>query len=168
MKIPPLAALWLALAILAIPRQLLAQNALIQSRDDVIVVLITEQEAALTSRKKSAVSLASNSAEDNRGITRNPQIFLVSPSAAVTSPLLHFEIKFLTFNGAQIDPARVKITYLKQSPIDLTPRVTAFIRSDGIDIPRAQVAPGKHQIQVDVVDTEDREASKILNLDISR
>jgi hypothetical protein len=78
------------------------------------------------------VALASNGAADDRAITRNPKIFLVSPSAAVTGSLIHFEIKFLAFNGAQIDPKLVKITYLKQSQIDLTPRVATFILTAAI------------------------------------
>ena len=159
--------LWLALAALVMPAQLSAQNVLTRPENDAVVVLITEQEAALASGKKSPVALASNGAADDRAITRNPKIFLVSPGAAVTASLIHFEIRFLAFNGAQIDPKLVKITYLKQSPIDLTPRVAAFIRSDGIDVRRAQVAPGKHLIQIDVVDTEGREASKLLTLDVA-
>jgi hypothetical protein len=42
----------LALAILAMPLQPLAQNALTRPDDDAVVVLITEQEAALASQKK--------------------------------------------------------------------------------------------------------------------
>jgi hypothetical protein len=162
-----LALVTLALQALAMPAQLSAQNAS-PRRDDAVVVLISEKEAALSTGKASAFALASNEA-DNRAITRNPKIFLVSPgTAAATGSLIHFEIKFVAFNGAQVDPKQVKVTYLKDSPIDLTPRVAAFIRGDGIDIPRAQVAPGKHQIEVDVVDTEGREASKQLTLDVGR
>jgi hypothetical protein len=163
-----LPALWLGLAIVVVPAQLSAQNTSPRPHDDAVVVLITEQEAALTPSKKGQVALASNGGVDDRAVTRNPRIFLVSPDAAVTDPLIHFEIKFSAFNGAQIDPKLVKLTYLKQSPVDLTARVAAFIRSDGIDVPRALVAPGRHLIQIDVVDTEDREASKLLTLDVAR
>jgi hypothetical protein len=160
--------LWLVLAVLAMAPQVSAQSALTRPDNDAVVVLITEQEAALASGKKSSVALASNSAGDDRAITRNPKIFLVSPSAAATTSLIHFEIKFLAFNGAQIDPKLVRVTYLKQSPIDLTPRVAAFIRGDGIDIRRAQVAPGRHQIQIDVTDTDGRQTSKELALDVAQ
>jgi hypothetical protein len=146
-----------------------AQNASIGPRDEAVVVLITEQEAALASDKKGQVALASSDAPDNRAITRSPKIFPVSPGAAApAASLLHFEIKFMAFNGAQIDPKSVKVTYLKQSPIDLTSRIAAFIRSDGIDVPRAQVARGKHLIQIDVADTDGREASKLLTLDVGQ
>jgi hypothetical protein len=157
----------LAFAVLATP--LSAQNASIRPPDEAVVILITEREAALSSDRKGAVALASSDGPDNRAITRNPKIVLVSPAATVTSEsLIHFEVKFLAFNGAQIDPRLVKVTYLKSSPIDLTSRVAAFIRSDGIDIPRAQVAGGKHLIQIEVVDTEGRLASKQLALDVAQ
>jgi hypothetical protein len=159
---------WLALFILAMPSKLSAENGSSQPRNDGVVVLITEEEAALTPGKAGSVALASNSAPDDRAVTRNPKIFLVSPVGAATDQVIHFEVKFVTFNGAQIDPRQVRLTYLKQSPIDLTARVAAFVRSDGIDIPRALVAPGKHLIKIDVVDTEDREASKLLTLDVGR
>jgi hypothetical protein len=157
-----------ALAILAQPVQLSAQNASVRPRDDTVVVLISEKEAAQGSKAKSAVALASDADTEERAITRNPKIFLVSPTGATTSNApVHFEIKFLAFNGAQIDPKRVKITYLKDSPLDLTARVAAFIRGDGIDIPRARVAVGKHVIKVDVTDTEGREASTLLTMDVT-
>jgi hypothetical protein len=159
--------LWFSFAVLATP--LSAQNASIRPRDEAIVILITDKEAALASGKKAAIALASSDGADNRAITRNPKIFLVSPAAAVASEsLIHFEVEFQAFNGAQIEPRLVKVTYLTQSRIDLTPRVAAFIRSDGIDIPRAQAARGKHLIRIDVADTEGREASTQLVLDVTQ
>jgi hypothetical protein len=160
--------LWLALAIAAGASQLSAQNAVTRPGNETVVVLITEQEAALSPGKKRPVAMAANSTVEDRAITRGPKIFFVSPSDAVTVPLIHFELKFLAFNGAQIDPKMVKLTYLKQSPVDLTPRVAAFIRSEGIDVPHARVAPGRHQIQIDVVDTEGRQASKLVTLDVAQ
>jgi hypothetical protein len=165
---PLVPAFLLALVILAIPAQLSAQNASLRPRDDAVVVLITEKEAALGSKEKNPIALASNADAEDRAITRNPKIFLASPSGAATSSSpIHFEIKFLAFNGAQIDPKQVKITYLKGSPIDLTARVAVFIRGDGIDIPRARVAAGKHVIKVDVTDTEGRAASTLLTVDVA-
>jgi hypothetical protein len=167
-RLVPFLLLSLTMQVAAMPAQVSAQGAQAR-RDDGVVVLITAKEAALGSGKPGAFALASNAETDNRAITRNPKIFLVSPgTAAASSSLIHFQIKFVAFNGAQVDPKQVKITYLKETPVDLTPRVAAFIRGDGIDIPRAEVAAGKHEILVDVVDTEGREASKQLTLDVGR
>jgi hypothetical protein len=150
-----LSTLCLALAVFTAPA-LSAQNSLIRAHDDSVVVLISEQEAALPSEKKNAVALAGDVALDDRAITRSPKIIPVSPTEEATASPIHLEIKFLAFNGARIDPKLLKVTYLKQSPIDLTSRITPFIVSDGINIPRAVVARGKHLIQIDVVDTEGR------------
>lgn len=158
--------LCLGLAVFAVP-PLSAQNSLNRAHDDAVVVLITEREAALPS-KKSGVALAGDIAMDARSITRSPKIIPVSPKEDVSASPIHFEIKFLAFNGARIDPKLLKVTYLKQSPIDLTPRIAPFFAGDGIDIPRASVAPGKHVLQIDVSDTEGREASKLITLDVTR
>jgi hypothetical protein len=163
-----LSKIWLALAIVASPSLILAQNAPNRLADAAIVVLITEQEAAMAPRKTNPVALASGNDADNRAITRNPKIILASPDATATTSPIHFEIKFVAYNAAQIEPKRVKLTYLKDSPVDLTSRVAAFIRSDGIDVPRAQVAAGKHQIQIEVVDTEGRQATQQLTLEVGQ
>ena len=165
-RLVPSLLLALAMQALPIPAQVSAQTA--SPRREDIVVLISEKEAALGAGKASAFALA-NAETDNRAITRNPKIFLVSPgTSGASSSLIHFQLRFVAFNGAQIDPKQVKVTYLRETPVDLTPRVAAFIRGDGIDIPRAEVAAGKHEILVDVVDTEGREASKQLTLDVGR
>jgi len=164
-----LSKIWLALAIAASPSLILAQTAPNRLPDDTVVVLITEQEAAMAPRKTNPIALASGNDLDNRAITRNPKIILASPNAAVTAQPIHFEIKFVTFNAAaQIEPKRVKLTYLRESPVDLTSRVAAFIRSDGIDVPRAHVAAGKHEIQIEVVDTEGRQATQQLTLEVGQ
>jgi hypothetical protein len=160
-----MSSLLLASALMASATQLPAQTS--PAADGAVVVLITAKEAALGSAT-SAIALASADDTGNRAITRNPKIILMSPSGAASAPLIHFEIKFQAFNNARIDPARVKLTYLRPQPLDLTPRVKAFIRPDGIDIPRAQVAAGKHLIQIDAVDTEGREVSRQLTLDVTQ
>jgi hypothetical protein len=161
-----LALLGAALAVVVMPAQLSAQKALLRPAEEA-VVLITEQEAALPSEGRTPVMLAGNNVTDQRGITRNPKIELVSPSAASSSPLIHFEIRFSAVHGSRIDPAQVRISYLKQPAIDLTPRVAAFIRSDGIDVPSAQVARGTHKLQIDIVDGEGRKSSKQVTLEIA-
>ena len=65
-------------------------------------------------------------------------------------------MQFRAFGGATIDPSTVVITYLKQPAIDLTQRLTPFITAQGIDIPQAQVPPGKHQFWIELKDNEGR------------
>ncbi len=53
-------------------------------------------------------------------------------------PLL---IKFVPRNNVAIDPASVKLTYLKSKPIDLTKRILSHVTEDGIDMSQAKSRP---------------------------
>ena len=48
------------------------------------------------------------------------------------------------------------ITYIKQTNIDITPRIKSFITADGIEIVQAEVPPGLHQFWLELVDTNGR------------
>jgi hypothetical protein len=109
--------------------------------------LITASEAALPADTTAG-----------RGISRGPRITIVSPpptGGLVRSPV-NFRLRFETFGGAKINAESVVITYKKIPPIDLTQRVTAFITSEGIAMPVAEVPPGTHRIQVEVKDSDGR------------
>src|SRR4051812_23158047 len=93
LMIRSLALLGAALVILAMPEQLSAQNLLPRPGEPAVVVLITDQEAALPAEGSAPLMLAGNNVTDRRGITRNPKIELVSPTAASNSPLIRFEIR---------------------------------------------------------------------------
>jgi len=117
------------------------------------VVLITPAEAELPSLPDAALVLRA-------GVTRGPKIVLVSPAAqaAIQSPF-HFRLKFETFGGAKIDPASVKVTYLKNPSVDLTPRLGPLGEPDVVDVAAASIPPGLHHIRVNVKDTEGRAGS---------
>ena len=109
--------------------------------------LITADEAALPLMKGAV-------ANSNRGITRGPKI-TVSEEGAAKSPI-RFQVKFQPLGGSTIDTEGVKVIYLKQPNVDLTPRVKAFVQPGGIDMPDAQLPPGDHLVRIDVKDSEGR------------
>jgi hypothetical protein len=109
--------------------------------------LITPEEAALPLMKGAV-------ANSNRGITRGPKITVTEESAA-KSPI-RFQVKFQPLGGSTIDPESVKVIYLKQPNVDLTPRVKPFTQPTGIDMPDAQLPPGDHLMRIDVKDSEGR------------
>lgn len=109
--------------------------------------LITPEEAALPPMKGAV-------ANSNRGITRGPKI-AVSEESAAKSPI-RFQVKFQPLGGSTIDTEGVKVIYLKQPNVDLTPRVKAFVQPTGIDMPDAQLPPGDHLVRIDVKDSEGR------------
>src|SRR5947199_7818273 len=109
--------------------------------------LITSEEAALPPMKGAV-------ANSNRGITRGPKI-TVSEENGVKSPI-HFQVKFQPLGGSTIDLEGVKVIYLKQPNVDLTPRVKPFTQPTGIDMPDALLPPGDHLVRIDVKDSEGR------------
>ena len=109
--------------------------------------LITPEEAALPAMK-GAVPTA------NRGITRGPKITVVEEAGA-KSPI-RFQVKFQPLGGSNIDVEGVKVIYLKQPNVDLTPRIKPFTQPTGIDMPGAQLPPGDHLVRIDVKDSEGR------------
>jgi hypothetical protein len=123
------------------------------------VVLITSEEAARPVQQNAALS--------RRGVTRAPQIELLSPApgASAQSPL-HLQIKFETHGGAKIDLATVKVTYLKNPAVDLSDRVKSFTQASGIDVDAVQIPPGSHPFRIDVKDTDGRPATALFNLTI--
>jgi hypothetical protein len=125
------------------------------------VVLITPAEAELPSLPDAALVLRA-------GVTRGPKIVLVSPTAqaAIQSPF-HFQLKFETFGGAKIDPTSVKVTYLKNPSVDLTPRLGPLTQPDIVDVAAAAIPPGLHHIRVNVKDTEGRAGSANFALKIA-
>ena len=101
-----------------------------------------------------------------RGITRGPGVEQVSPALGshdIKSPV-PLKIKFVGRNNISIDPATVKLTYLKSPAVDLTERVKPHVTKDGIDMPQAEMPPGTHFIRLDLKDTEGRSTSTTISL----
>src|SRR3954447_22424470 len=109
--------------------------------------LITAEEAALPPMKGAA-------ANSGRGITRGPKITVTEESAA-KSPI-RFQVKFQPLVNSSIDLDGLKVIYLKQPNVDLTPRVKPFVQPTGIGMPDAALPPGDHLVRIDVKDSEGR------------
>ena len=121
-------------------------------------VLITEQEAKLPPQK-GAFAVAT------RGITRGPRIDYVADTSGMHSPI-RLQLKFESFGGATIDPATLKVTYMKDPAVDLTDRIKPFVQPTGIDMPEAVLPPGDHTLRVDVKDSDGRMATSSFVLKI--
>jgi hypothetical protein len=111
-------------------------------------LLISEEEAKLPPPKGAVVA-------DRRGITRGPRIELVGEREQNHSPL-HLQLKFESFGGSKIDPASLRVTYLRNPNVDLTERVRSFASMSGLDMPDAELPPGDHLIRVDIKDSDGR------------
>ncbi|HQH28862.1 MAG TPA: hypothetical protein PLP17_15825, partial [Oligoflexia bacterium] len=99
-----------------------------------------------------------------RAITRGPGIKLLSPepgAAAVKSPFV-FKVAFEPRGGAKIDPATVKIVYVKTPNVDLLDRVKVGLSEKGIELDAAEAPAGEHQIRVSVQDSEGRQSTQLI------
>lgn len=96
-----------------------------------------------------------------RGLTRGPGIEIASPAAnAAGLPLVFpFKVTFVSRNQVPIDPASVRVTYVKAKPVDLTERVKPALSASGIDMSRAEAPPGTHVIRLEVKDMQGRSAN---------
>ena len=104
-----------------------------------------------------------------RGISRGPSVKLASPEAdtPVSSPF-DFKVNFEARGEGKIDPASVKVVYMKSPFVDLTPRLKNSISTNGIDFAKAEVPPGSHTIRVTVKDADGRETNSVFNLVVNK
>jgi hypothetical protein len=113
--------------------------------------LVTPAEAALPPGQVPALDLRGSP-------TRRPMVIVLSPprSAGQLYSPLDLKLQFRAFGGAAVDPESVVVTYLKQPAIDMTQRLTPYITAQGIDVPQAQVPPGKHGFWIELKDNNGR------------
>jgi hypothetical protein len=104
-----------------------------------------------------------------RGITRGPTIKMLSPDLAAGPVKGPFNLKlaFEPRGGAKIDPASIRLTYLKAQPVELTERVKPAVTASGIELADAEAPPGEHPLQVTVADSEGRVTTTVFRLNIA-
>jgi hypothetical protein len=122
------------------------------------VVLITPDEAQLPTPKGILAP---------RAITRGPRIELSDADSGVLHSPLRLQLKFKGFGGANIVLDSLRVTYLKQPDVDLTPRVKPFAQATGIEIPDAEAPPGQHFVRVEIRDSEGRQSATTFVLSVS-
>lgn len=103
-----------------------------------------------------------------RGLTRGPGVEQVSPdpNRGVQSPL-PLKIKFIARNNIAIDPASVKVTYLKAQNVDLTARIKKHLTAEGIDMAKAEIPPGTHHLRINLKDNKGRTSTATLKLTVA-
>ena len=115
--------------------------------------LITEEEAKAPNQP----------VPTTRAITRGPGIRLLS-AHEVRASGFPFKLTFEPRGGAHIQPESVRVEYLKQPVIDLTPRLAGARKGNAIELGSAEVPPGTHPLRVSVRDSEGREAQTVIQL----
>lgn len=115
--------------------------------------LVTDEEAGRPDAKVATT----------RAITRGPGLKLAS-NDSVKAAGFSLKVVFEPRGGVRIDPASVRIEYLKEPIVDLTERVRAGIRADSIEIPAAALPAGEHAFRVSVNDVDGRRGTVYFSL----
>jgi hypothetical protein len=112
---------------------------------------VTEQEAALPPDRLPRLELRGSP-------TRRPSAVVVSPppNAGVVKSPLSLKVKLEAHGGSKVDPDSVVVTYKKTPLIDITQRIMPFISADGIEVPDAEVPPGRHEFHIELKDKDGR------------
>src|ERR1700730_14511465 len=110
-------------------------------------------EAMITEQQTMRPAATLRPQEASRGIFRAPKIYVLSPQEAVTSPL-NLKLKFESFGGTKIDEDSVRVIYLKNPSVDLTPRLKSHLKNSGIEMDVAEAPPGEHHLKVEVKDSD--------------
>ncbi len=121
--------------------------------------LISIEEAKLPAAAKFAA---------RGGLTRGPGVKFVGPTDGQIKGPFDMKFQFEPRGGSKIDPASVKVTYLKTPLVDLTERVKPFVSAKGIDMSKVEIPPGEHDIKVEVTDDEGRKGSTIASLVVTK
>ncbi len=104
-----------------------------------------------------------------RGITRGPTIRPELPSGTIAAGKpFDFHILFQAHGGAKVDTASVRVTYLKSPHVDLTPRLKPYITAQGIDMSKAEIPAGVHELRVQVEDSDGHMGSTVVTLNAAR
>ena len=118
--------------------------------------LITEAEASLPPAGGQITT---------RGITRGPSIKVVSPTSQ-TSPM-QLVVRIEPHGGAKLEPASLKVVYLKSPQVDLTDRIKPFVTADGINMTTATVPPGQHSLRIEIKDSDGRVGTASVDLTVT-
>lgn len=99
-----------------------------------------------------------------RAITRGPGVKLATPDSV--SGAFPLKVEFAPRGGSKIDPTSVKVEYLRGPGVDLTARLKANIKPEGIEVASTQVPAGEHAFRVSVRDSEGREGKSEFKLTV--
>ena len=119
--------------------------------------LVTPEEAALPPATPKPLT---------RGITRGPAITLDAPRDPIHSPF-RLHVVFTAHGGDVIDPASIRVIYLRSKQIDLSDRLKPYISPAGITVDGAEVPPGEHAFRIELRDNAGHESTSDIVLKVA-
>lgn len=130
---------------------------------DGYLTLITPEEAHM---KDAPIRLLGERSGSRGG---GPAIELISPDPGhAHSVPVPIKVVFRPRQGATVDLASLSVIYVKWIDIDITDRVRDYATAQGIDVPQAELPPGKHTIQISISDTKGRSSEKLFTVRLDK
>lgn len=120
------------------------------------IPLILPQEAQLPPPREAPVA--------TRGVTRGPIIRLVSPGPSplnVTAPFW-LRVEFMGRGGARIDPASLRVLYLRSWEVDISERLRPHVSVAALEVREAAVPSGHHVMRLEIRDVDGRLGESLL------
>jgi hypothetical protein len=88
---------------------------------------------------------------------------LLTPSD-VNAKSFAFKLMLEPRGGASLNTSTLRVEYLKQPSIDLTPRVQSGLVGNTLEMTNLTVPLGEHPLRVSIRDSEGREGSTLIHL----
>lgn len=122
--------------------------------------LLTPAEAALPAAK--AYGFAGRERYDG------PAIAVESPpQEGAETAGTSLKIRFTPRQGERVDLASVKVECLKETPIDLTPRLKPYVTASGVSVEKVRMPEGLYRFRVSVADYQGRLSEKEFTVNVS-
>lgn len=108
--------------------------------------LLTPEESAMADPPSGPI-------QAGRLLNDGPEIVVSQPQENVPyNPPIPIVVRFIPYNGRDVDLTKLKIEVLKILTIDITPRVLPYATKEGIKVEKASLPPGEHKIRVIIGD----------------
>ena len=117
-------------------------------------------------RPEAALPPPADAPSATRAVTRGPIIRMVAPGpspADLTGPFW-FRLEFAARGGARIQPASLRVKYLRAWEVDLSDRLKPFTTAHALEIREAVVPAGTHHLRVEIEDEDGRKGSALILL----
>jgi len=125
-----------------------------------ILTPVTPEEAALPGSR--SYGFAGNTRTDG------PEISIEAPAEVNDAgPIPVIRISFAPRDGSVPDLASLRLEYLKQNPVDLTPRVKPFASGNAVELKQVHLPEGLHNFRIVIGDMQGRISEKDFTIMVS-
>lgn len=102
-----------------------------------------------------------------RSQQQGPRILVNSPLPGESyAPPVPIDIRFEPRDKVKVDLASLKVVYVKLFKIDITERISPYVKDNGIQVAQADLPVGNHKLILSIADENGRSSSQMIQLQI--